>query len=458
MKCFLLIYSLLILPFTLFASNDDLSVSKGTTQDVIVQLMPSPAQENVSRYTKIEASFNIPLDAKHVKKFDVKLKCLSCKKKNNIKGTVGYSEADKKVTFTPAEILNPGVYEVEFKSLKADKAHKDIKIKEIRYRFVVVLDTTAPVITLNGESNVTLFKGGTYTELGATAIDDMDGNVNVTVSGSVDTSTEGIYSIRYSATDRSGNNAEVTRTVNIMIPQLVSLTLESNATSLNLGEKASLTVTGTYEDNSSKELTSDIEWVMTPTDSVEMNGMMLTVLKDVNTTIQAKVESILSNSLNLELYWEVNGHTLPPEPDPTVNNSTLLGIDSNDNGVRDDVERWIYETYKDKHPIYIDIAMQAGRAYKKVLEIPERAKEIRREVNAPYFCGAYYQHDAKYLKEPILIHERIDAPVKSKYFNTKARSDVYWQYDTLLSGGVYDIPWPSEQKAMCDFNTSKYED
>jgi hypothetical protein len=78
-------------------------------------------------------------------------------------------------------------------------------------------------------------------------------------------------------------------------------------------------------------------------------------------------------------------------------------------------------------------------------------------VNAPYFCASYYQNDAKYLNEPILINERIDAPVKSKYFNTKERNNVYWEYDTLLSGGVYDLPWPSEQKAMCDFNTSKYD-
>ena len=135
----------------------------------------------------------------------------------------------------------------------------------------------------------------------------------------------------------------------------------------------------------------------------------------------------------------INGHVLPPEPDPKVNNATLLGVDVNHNGVRDDVERWIYETYKDKHPIYIDIAMQAGRAYKQVLETPERAKEIRKSVNAPYFCGSYYMNYTKIFHKPVLVHERIDSPVKSKYFNTKARKDVYWQYDSLLSGDSYDF-------------------
>ena len=47
-------------------------------------------------------------------------------------------------------------------------------------------DTTKPVITLNGASSIELTQGTAYTELGATATDDRDGTVDVTVSGSVD--------------------------------------------------------------------------------------------------------------------------------------------------------------------------------------------------------------------------------------------------------------------------------
>ena len=70
----LLILALFVLPLTLFSANSDLSKSKGTDQDVIVQLIPSPGQEDVSRNAKIEAVFTVPLDLKHVKKHDVKLK------------------------------------------------------------------------------------------------------------------------------------------------------------------------------------------------------------------------------------------------------------------------------------------------------------------------------------------------------------------------------------------------
>lgn len=35
----------------------------------------------------------------------------------------------------------------------------------------------------------------------------------------------------------------------------------------------------------------------------------------------------------------INGITVPPEPAPTINNSTLAGVDVNLNGIRDDIER-----------------------------------------------------------------------------------------------------------------------
>ena len=155
----------------------------------------------------------------------------------------------------------------------------------------------------------------------------------------------------------------------------------------------------------------------------------------------------------------INGHTLPSKPDPKINNSTLLGIDSNNNGVRDDVEIWIYQTYKDKHPIYIDIAMQAGRAWQKVLEDPTKAKEIHIAVSAPMYCEGYYKSYANKYGDALLVKQEITSKFfrREVVFNTKDRLKAYWQYDTLLSGDTYTIPWSNELKAYCDFNTSKYE-
>lgn len=78
-------------------------------------------------------------------------------------------------------------------------------------------DRVAPVISLNGESSVQLAAGQEYVEMGATASDDIDGDLTeqVTISGSVNTSVVGTYSLTYTATDRATNNASVQRSVQV---------------------------------------------------------------------------------------------------------------------------------------------------------------------------------------------------------------------------------------------------
>ena len=82
---------------------------------------------------------------------------------------------------------------------------------------VVIFDLIPPVITLNGEQTVTLEQGsGDYVDAGATAIDNNDPNVAVTIdvdSSSVDTTTAGTYTVTITATDPSGNSSTATRTV-----------------------------------------------------------------------------------------------------------------------------------------------------------------------------------------------------------------------------------------------------
>ena len=61
-------------------------------------------------------------------------------------------------------------------------------------RTVNVVDTTAPVVTLNGDDYITIELGDTYIEQGATASDHA-GSVDVTTTGNVDTDTVGTYTI-----------------------------------------------------------------------------------------------------------------------------------------------------------------------------------------------------------------------------------------------------------------------
>ena len=84
-------------------------------------------------------------------------------------------------------------------------------------RTVVVVDTTKPVITLNGANPVIVLLHGTYAEPGATAADSCAGSFAATPSGTVNTHAVGTYIITYNATDPSGNAADpVTRTVKVI--------------------------------------------------------------------------------------------------------------------------------------------------------------------------------------------------------------------------------------------------
>jgi len=79
------------------------------------------------------------------------------------------------------------------------------------------VDTTPPVITLNDFASIKHMQGFNYTEAGATAIDDVDGNVNVEISGTVDINTLDTYTITYTATDAANNSNTVTRTVEVVL-------------------------------------------------------------------------------------------------------------------------------------------------------------------------------------------------------------------------------------------------
>ena len=82
-------------------------------------------------------------------------------------------------------------------------------------RQVTVADTTAPVITLLGENPIVVERDATFADPGATGTDSVDGTVNVTVAGAVDTTAADDYTLTYLATDAAGNNSSVTRTVTV---------------------------------------------------------------------------------------------------------------------------------------------------------------------------------------------------------------------------------------------------
>ncbi len=85
------------------------------------------------------------------------------------------------------------------------------------------LDTTPPVINLTGSSTINLTLGDTFTDPGAAATDDVDGDLTslISITGSVDTSSVGTYTLTYSVEDAAGNSSSITRTVVVKTPELI---------------------------------------------------------------------------------------------------------------------------------------------------------------------------------------------------------------------------------------------
>lgn len=182
--------------------------------------------------------------------------------------------------------------------------------------FSWVIDTTAPVISLNGTTPVDVQLNGTYSDAGATASDDIDGDITgsivttVTPGGSVDTSALGTFTVHYNVSDAAGNTAtEVTRTVNIVDQESPSTTDNTPAAWQNTDTTISLSCTdnvvctkvyyttdGTDPTLASNFVDSGSSWQFT----VSAEGQFTIKYFGVDTSDNAETIKTASNTLKID--------------------------------------------------------------------------------------------------------------------------------------------------------------
>ena len=75
-------------------------------------------------------------------------------------------------------------------------------------------DFTPPSIVLKGDSEITVYMGEEYNELGAEAFDNQSVAI-INIDSNVDTNKAGEYEVKYTATDEAGNSSTVTRKVTV---------------------------------------------------------------------------------------------------------------------------------------------------------------------------------------------------------------------------------------------------
>ncbi|MCP4278129.1 MAG: DUF5011 domain-containing protein, partial [Gammaproteobacteria bacterium] len=143
-----------------------------------------------------------------------------------------------------------------------------------------VVDTIAPIITLSGSTPVNVEVGTAYNDEGATASDNVDGNITASiVTGGlpIDTSTPGSHTVTYDVTDSSGNAAiQVTRTVNVTDTTIPVITL-SGSTPVNVGVGTTYNDEGaTASDNVDGNITASIVTTGLPIDTSTSGSYIVT--------------------------------------------------------------------------------------------------------------------------------------------------------------------------------------
>jgi len=114
-----------------------------------------------------------------------------------------------------------GATEAEINSLIDPTFFGSMTVTDLRLALIktasdyVEPDTTAPVITILGNNPEYVLKNETYTDAGATAEDDVDGNItgDIVTDNQVDTSYSGQYAVYYTVKDSAGNSTTEKRTV-----------------------------------------------------------------------------------------------------------------------------------------------------------------------------------------------------------------------------------------------------
>lgn len=184
-----------------------------------------------------------------------------------------------------------------------------------------VKDTKKPVITLLGSDTVKTTLGKKYKDKGATAKDNVDGDITskIKTTNDVDTSKEGTYTVTYTVSDKAGNTATKERTVLVVqeevetkdtTPPVIIFTYDDAVQKVCLKDKVDISSTGVYGYTAKDDVDGDI------TKDVKISGD--TITDKVGTyTIKYSVKDKAGNEVTAERKYEVVDCTPQPTPTPT---------------------------------------------------------------------------------------------------------------------------------------------
>lgn len=156
----------------------------------------------------------------------------------------------------------------------------------------------------------------------------------------------------------------------------------------------------------------------------------------------------------------VDGKLEPPEPGFFENDKTIGGIDSNNDGVRDDIERWINREFSGEEQYYLrQIYKQVAREHSMLLK-PYQGKtqayfyKVFKKSSRSAECGAFL------FREVITgtnqtSNYKITKVILSKLLNNSLREAHYLKFQSHFHMMSDTLDPTSEQFKKCDFSLQK---
>lgn len=401
--------------FLILSVSINLYAQSGFSQEHLVSVSPDNLATFVTNDTSIEIEFDLNIDENSIKKNTIVLKReIESTKNVKVDGTTTMKNATTLI-FIPDEPLLNAKYNVKVKKIRLQDFSNENKTKFQKY----------------AQKICSYF------------YDDV----------------KKCFLYRYACSIKT-KEIKYSFSVEDIQVQVVSLTLNKSNIQLNENNETDINVTARYDDNSTQDVTQDVEWIMSNNSIISIVNNKITPLGEGTTTLQAKYNKQTSTQIQITVYKEINGYKLPPEPDPTINNSTLLGIDSNDNGVRDDVEIYVIKRFAQDLEFpktKTAIAMQYAWASQKILENP--FIETKQIMSNAIGCKFYWiRQKSKTLTvfEAVQFgvkHRIYDSKVKDIIFNTRVRIERKFEYNNALSGQIFQ----GKEKTidMCQININE---
>ena len=199
-----------------------------------------------------------------------------------------------------------------------------------------MISNSAPVITLLGSNPVNITEGATYSDAGATASDNEDGNLTASIvtSNPVDTAIPGTYTVTYDVTDSDGKSAsQVTRTVNVISANTAPVAIILAPSDITAGDTVTLDGSTSF-DPDGDTITFDWQFVSVPVGSTLTSANIISgtspiasFTSDVDGIYEITLEVFDDDLSNVaqHMITAVVATNVPPTADAGANQNVTTG-------------------------------------------------------------------------------------------------------------------------------------